>query len=249
MSRREIRLSAHLAWRDLRARYAQTILGPWWSMINLSVVLLGSSTAVALISGSSPKDQAPRIALGLAIWTLVSSVLVESSTLFETERGLLLNTSVSEIAIVFQLIIRNCIIFLHNLLVLFATFILSGMGLPIRLLLLVPVLCLISAALVLPSLLIARWSLLVVDLKVFLPSVVQFAFFLTPVLWSPPLTGRVALLTRFNPFSWPLEFSRQLLFENSWDALDLGCLVSVAVVGLTCVTILSNSSRSIRRYL
>ncbi len=247
--RSEIRLSSHLAWRDLRARYAQTVLGPWWSMINLAVVLLGSSVAVALISGTSPGDQAPRIAVGLAIWTLVSSTLSEASTLFESERGMMLNTTISELAVVSQLLLRNNIVFLHNAIVIVVTFLLSGRALSIQLLVLFPLIALTSVSLLLPVLLVARWSLFVGDLKIFLPAIVQFSFFLTPVLWSPPETGLAARLTLFNPFSWPLEFARILIFENRADYAHLTLLILSGLGGLAILFSLSSKFRSVRKYL
>lgn len=246
---KELRISSFLAWRDLRARYAQTVLGPWWSMINLAVVLIGSSVAVALISGTSPRDQAPRIAVGLAIWTLVSNALSEASTLFESERGMMLNTTVSELAVVYQLLLRNNIIFLHNAIVIVATFLLSGRGLPIELLALFPLIALTSLSLLLPVLLVARWSLFVGDLKIFLPAIVQFSFFLTPVLWSPPETGLAARLTLLNPFSWPLEFGRILIFENKADYLHLSLLLVFSLTGLIVLFSSSTRLRSVRKYL
>lgn len=246
---KELRISSFLAWRDLRARYAQTVLGPWWSMINLAVVLLGSSVAVALISGTSPRDQAPRIAVGLAIWTLVSSALSEASTLFESERGMMLNTTVSELAVVYQLLLRNNIVFLHNAIVILVTFLLSGRGLPIQLLVLFPLIVITSVSLLLPVLFVARWSLFVGDLKIFLPAIVQFSFFLTPVLWSPPETGLAARLTLFNPFSWPLEFARILIFEKRTDYLHLALLLVFSFVGLVILFSFFRRLRSVRKYL
>ena len=245
----DLRISSHLARRDLRSRYAHTVLGPWWSMLNLAVVLLGSSVAVALISGTSPRDQAPRLAVGLVIWTLISNCLSEASGLFEAERGILLNTNMPESTVALQLVMRNGMVFLHNLIVVMATFLVSGKGLPVELVFLLPVLLLTSVTLIIPVLLVARWSLIVSDLKVFLPSIVQFSFFLTPVLWSPPKSGLASRLTLFNPFSWPIEAMKSAVFERSFIPKYLFLLAILGIVEIAVFYFARRRLRSIRKYL
>ena len=245
----DLQISLHLARRDLRSRYAHTVLGPWWSMLNLAVVLLGSSVAVALISGTSPFDQAPRLAVGLVVWTLISNCLSEASGLFEAERGILLNTNMPESTVALQLVLRNGMVFLHNSLVVIATFLVCGKGLPIGLIFLLPVLLLTSIALIIPVLLVARCSLIISDLKVFLPSIVQFSFFLTPVLWSPSDSGLASRLILFNPFSWPIEVIKSAVFERSFISKNLSLLIILGVLEIAVFYYSHRKLRSIRKYL
>ena len=245
----ELRISSHLAWRDLRSRYAHTVLGPWWSMLNLAVVLLGSSVAVALISGTSPRDQAPRLAVGLAIWTLISNCLSEASGLFEAERGILFNSTITESTVALQLVIRNGIVFLHNSLVVLATFLVCDKGLPAGLILLLPILLLTMTTLVIPVILVARWSIIISDLKVFLPSIVQFSFFLTPVLWSPPDSGLASRLTVFNPLSWPIEVTKLAVFERNFISKYVLLLIILCVLEIAGYYFARRRLQSIRKYL
>ena len=245
----ELRIATHLAWRDLRSRYAQTVLGPWWSMINLAVVLAGSSIAVALISGTSPSDQAPRIAIGLTVWTLISTSLSDAATLFESERGILLNTTVTEVTMALQLVLRNGIVFLYNAIVIALTFILSGKGIDLNFFVLIPVLVLTSIALILPVLLVARWSIVVSDFKIFLPSVIQFSFFLTPVLWTPPSSGLASQFTALNPLAWPLELAKLTILEGQISVKYLGLLTAFSVIGGFYSIISARNLQSIRNFL
>ena len=89
------RIWLHLGWRDLKIRYASTKIGPWWSAANLFATIMGSSLAVGLLSGKGALTQAPRLAVGLSIWTLISASLIEATSLYEDDKSLLLNTTIT----------------------------------------------------------------------------------------------------------------------------------------------------------
>lgn len=120
------RIWLHLGWRDLKIRYAATKIGPWWSAANLFATIMGSSLAVGLLSGNGALTQAPRLAVGLSIWTLISASLIEATSLYEDDKSLLLNTTITEKSLIYRLIWRNFIIFAHNALVVILVFVISG---------------------------------------------------------------------------------------------------------------------------
>ena len=215
----ERRIWGHLGWRDLKSRYVRTKVGPWWSSANLLTIVIGSSLAVGLLSNTTTFAEAPRIAVGLSIWTLVSASLTEAVEIFEAEKSLLLNSRFSEGSLVTRVIWRNLLIYAHNLTVVLFVFIISGSSISPRLLILFPVSLLVSTALFLPTYLFARSLFIFRDLKVILPSLIQFVFFLTPILWTPPDSGPMKLLAGLNPAAWVLEFTRQFIFEQNMNNL------------------------------
>jgi ABC-type polysaccharide/polyol phosphate export permease len=132
------RVWTHLGWRDLRAQYARTKLGPWWSATSLAAIVLGSSIAIGLVGNNKALSLTPQLGIGLAIWTLVSVSLNDGSDLFESERGVLLNSTIDELSLVFRLIWRNTIIFFHNLPVVALALLIGGYKLSWHIVLFLP---------------------------------------------------------------------------------------------------------------
>jgi ABC-type polysaccharide/polyol phosphate export permease len=245
----ERRVWGHLGWRDLKSRYVRTVAGPWWSAANLFTVVIGSSVAVGLLSKSTALSQAPRIAIALSIWTLISAPLMEAVETFEAEKSLLLNSEISEGSLIARVIWRNLLIYLHNMAVVILIFVVSGTGLNPRLLILFPVSIICGIGLIFPAFLFAKSLFILRDLKVVIPSLIQFVFFLTPVLWTPPDSGPMKLLVFLNPAAWALEFTRQYIFDQSVNFSLLAGATGFSSLSLLLFNLASRSMNSVRRMI
>jgi ABC-2 type transport system permease protein/lipopolysaccharide transport system permease protein len=245
----ERKIWTHLGWRDLRSRYARTLIGPWWSVANLITVVFGSSLAVGLISGNSALSQAPRMVISFSLWLLINAMLNEAVEMFEAEKSLLLNTQISEATLVVRLLWRNYLVFLHSFVVVVITFIIVREPLSFRLLALFPISLVVCLGALFPIYVFARSIFVLRDLKVVLPSVIQLVFFLTPILWTPPESGPMHTIFIFNPAGWVIEFTRQLILDNIFNGYLLLKVSIFAVVSLFCMSLSAKSMGSIRKRL
>lgn len=245
----ERKIWTHLGWRDLRSRYSRTLIGPWWSVANLFTLVFGSSLAVGLLSGRTALSQAPRVALALSLWLFFSAILNEAVELFEMEKSLLLNTQISEASLVMRLIWRNYLVYLHSFAVVIATFLIAGEPLTFQLLLLIPISLLVALGLIFPAYIFARSIFILRDLKVVLPSAIQFAFFLTPVLWTPPESGPMKTIFVFNPAGWTIELTRQLILEDQFNGYLFAKVLIFAVFSILLMSSSANSMSAIRKRL
>ena len=202
---------SHLGWRDLKVRYSATRFGPWWSVANLSVIVFASSLAVSLLSGSSTLSSIPKVTLGLTLWTFISASLIESTRIYEESRGLLLNTTLDELAVLLRLIWRNWIVLLHNFSVVVIVFALFKREAIFKALIVLPLSIMTALILIFPMILISRLVYWKADLRAVVPSLVQFGFFLTPVLWIAPESGPGRILLELNPAAWILHLSELLI--------------------------------------
>ena len=233
------RIWTHLGWRDLRAQYARTWIGPWWTTATLGAVVLGTSMAVAFIGGEGIKEIVLRITIGLSIWTFFATSLVDGASIFETERSLLLNTTISELALVWRVVWRNLIIFLHNLalvalcLLAFST----DRFLALPWLLITILVSLPFVALV--TLVFGILALLRRDFRSLLPAVVQVGFFVTPVIWSPAPDGWGHVLTLINPIAWSIELARNVILDGVYQWV---LLLQMVIASAACLLILSQVS-------
>ena len=243
---REYRLWSHLAARDLRVRYSQTQLGPWWSAVAQGALICGIAVAVALIAQDPVRDYLPRIAVSLLVWTFVSNVFLESIELFTVERGLLLNTRIGELSLVIRVVWRQVLLSLYNLPVVVSCVLVGGITPSPRLLLLPLALLVTGTGLVLPSLVIACLTLVRRDFAQMIPSIVQLLFFVSPVMWQTPSTGRLSLLSDINPIAWTLEAIRGLvLLDSAQSSAQLRWLGLIGALML-CTVLISPITRSVR---
>ena len=241
------RIWTHLGWRDLRAQYARTKLGPWWSAAALAAVVAGSSIAIGLVGDNKALTITPRLGIGLAIWTLISSSLNDGSSLFESERNLLLNSTLDTMSLVLRVIWRNAIIFAHNLPVVAIALWLGEYTITWRLILFLPLTALVLPALILPVALFARLTLWRRDLKSLLPSIIQVGFFLTPILWSPPKTGPMSIVFNLNPAAWFIELVKEAVLNNNFRTdLLIRCLI-VVFVSLSFTELFITVFRNVRK--
>ena len=243
------RIWTHLGWRDLRAQYARTKLGPWWAAASLAAIVAGSSIAIGLVGDNKALTLAPRLGIGLAIWTLISSSLNEGADLFEADRSLLLNSTVDTMSLVFRLIWRNAIIFAHNLPVVAIALWLGDYTITWHLVLFLPFTALVLPALILPVTIFARLTLWRRDLKSLLPSIIQVGFFLTPILWSPPKSGPMSIIFDVNPAAWFIELAKDaVLNDNLRTDLLIRCLL-VVFISLCFSELINPSFRTIRKLI
>jgi ABC-2 type transport system permease protein len=240
---------SHLGWRDLQIRYASIRFGPWWSVANLLTIVIASSVAVGLLSGETAKSSVPKLALCLAIWGFLSASIVEATLLFEESRGLLLNSPYDELTMVFRLIWRNVLVFVHNLTVLTLVFGIFEHRDLIRLMWLFPLLPLFAVCLIFPVFATSKLVYWRTELRAIIPPLVQFLFFVTPVLWSAPDHGVGELITNVNPIAWILSFAESLVVAGDVEWSYLARVLIVAVVSFVAAARLSHSRYSIKKKL
>ena len=239
----------HLGWRDLKAQYARTKLGPIWSAASLAAIITGSTVAISLIGNTDALNLTPRLAIGLAIWTLIASSLNEGADLYEAERSLILNSKLVIPTLVFRIIWRNCVIFLHNLPVIGLALWIGNYKPTVYLLLLVPLSFLIAPALVLPISIFARLAVWRRDLKSLLPSLITVGLYLSPVFWSPPESGNMRLIFDLNPFGWFIVLVQDsTLNDNFHSDLFIRCIVAI-VTSLFACQFFENRLYKIRKFV
>lgn len=246
---RQCSVWSHLGWRDLQIRYASTRFGPWWSVANLSTVVAASAFAVAFLSGSTVQTSVPKLAISLALWVYISASITESTVLFEESRGLLLNSTHGELMMVFRLIWRNLLIFIHNLSVVALVIALFEPRSLLRAVWLLPIAILVASWLVLPVLAASKLVYWRPELRAIIPPFMQFLFFVTPVLWTTPEHGPERMLSELNPAAWILSFAESLILAGHVEWSFLVRLAMTLVISTALCRIVSQPRYSIKRRL
>src|SRR5579859_2763048 len=117
LRRRE--LWGRLGWLDVRRRYRRTTIGPFWNSVTLAVYVLCVGTVGAAIWHQNIYDYLPFLVSGMIVWTLVSTIIVESCNVFITGQSLFRNIRFDYSILAYALVWRNLLVLLHNFVIYF----------------------------------------------------------------------------------------------------------------------------------
>jgi lipopolysaccharide transport system permease protein len=226
---RGFRIWMHLGWRDIRTRFALTLLGPWWTTISILIFSVVLGVVYSSVFSIDLAAYLPFVASGLVTWYFVSGSLLESTNASYFYKSLLLNTRLSLVTMVLATIWRNAAVFLQSAPVVVAISLIGLRSASLDLFLVVPALFISSIALVSSGYLFAIAGNRYPALGVLLPSLLLLVFLSTPILWNPELVGERTWVYRYNPLYWMVSIVRQPLIFESPPAIAWIISISVAV--------------------
>lgn len=219
-----------LAHVDLRSRYRGSLLGPLWLTIATGILVVGIGLLYGGLLGQPLEFYLPYIAIGIVIWSLISTTLSEATTLFPGEGIILKQLPVPASLFVTRLLYRNILIFAHNMIIVIIIimiypqkFSLALFFIPIGFSVLLINLWWISMII---SIIGTRYR----DIPPIIQSVLQILFFLTPVLWRAEDLPNRAIFVVSNPFYHLIEIVRAPIIPGivPWTSFYLCVFSGVA---------------------
>ena len=220
-----------LAWQEIRQRYRRSLLGPFWLTISMGIMLGAMGPLYGKLFGQDISSYLPHLAVGYVVWILISSLVNEGCNAFILSESLIKQAPMPLSVHVFRMIFRNLIISAHHLLIVAAVLVLYPPKAPWELLF-APVGVLAIAVNgvwvgLLLGILCARFR----DIPLIVQSVMQVAFFLTPVLWKPGSLGGYAWIAIWNPFYSFVEIVRAPMLGLPVGADSLIVVLAVTIAG------------------
>jgi ABC-type polysaccharide/polyol phosphate export permease len=173
-----------LAWVDTLARYRRTLLGPFWTTLNSTFFVVILAFVYSLLWRIELATFLPFVAAGYFVWMFFSTCINESCGIFHAHAETLKTVPLQPITLLFRVLARNAINFLHSLVV-FAGIVLifdrSFKVLPVALLGLgiLALFCLGCGMML--ALLCSRFR----DFEQIVTNLLTVLFFVTPILWQP----------------------------------------------------------------
>jgi ABC-2 type transport system permease protein/lipopolysaccharide transport system permease protein len=225
-----------LGWHDIRQRYRRSTLGPFWITLSMGIMVGALGFLYAELFGQKIRDYLPFLALGLIVWGLISSPILDGCNVFIGSEGVIRQLRAPLSVHVFRMVWRNVIIFVHNMVIYVVLLVAFGIWPGAPALLALPaalILCLTGIWTgLLAGLLSARFR----DIPYMTASVIQILFLVTPILWHIDQLGN-KLVAELNPFYHLIEILRLPLLGrvpplSSWlvalAVTVLGYLVTLA---------------------
>jgi lipopolysaccharide transport system permease protein len=210
---------AHRVWRrlarmDIRQRYRRSVLGPFWITLTMVIWVGAMGPLYSHLLGTGSRLFIPYLAMGIISWGLVSNLLLDGAGAFVTVENLVRSVKLPYTVHILRVLYRNLLIFAHNLLA-FVPFMLYLRIWPQwQWLLAIPGLALVMLAALPSAFLLGTLSARYRDMQQIIASIVQLAFFLTPIFWRPELLKDRIYIAEYNPFHILLEVIRRPIVEG-----------------------------------
>jgi lipopolysaccharide transport system permease protein len=221
------RLCWTLAWLDIKLRYRGSMLGPFWLTLSTAIMVAAMGGIYAGLFKMNVRDYLPFLVLSLVLWNFLGALVGEACLGYTASEGMIRSVRMPFTLYAARIVLRNVLVLGHNVLVVAAVFAIFDHWPGASGLLALPGFALwlfdAFALSVLLGALCARFR----DIPPIVGSVMQMAFFVTPVIWKPELVGpgRQWLLP-FNPFFSILDLVRAPLL----GALPSGMAVLSALL-------------------
>jgi ABC-2 type transport system permease protein len=216
-----------LGWRDLRKHYSRSVLGPLWLTASMGIMILSLGILYSKIFKMEIDQYLPFLAIGFIMWNLISGSLTGACHVYSGAAGFIRQMRLPLSTFAYKFVWTQLITFFHN----FAIYVVVAIIFSIRpgweVLLVIPALAAISLNAVFASLILGPLCARFRDIPMIVASLVQVAFFLTPIIWHADQLSDRAALVQWNPFYHFIEIFRDPLLG---ETVRSGNWIAVGVV-------------------
>ncbi len=213
------KLIATLGWLDIKLRYRGSILGPFWVTISTGVMVGALGLVYSTLFDQDMSSYLPYLSLSLVFWTALSVMVSDACATFTQAEGMIRSMRMPFSVHVWRVIVRNILLLLHNVVIVFIVFAIYDVWPGWAAVWAIPGLCLwlldgIAACMLLGAL-CARFR----DIPQIVGSIMQIAFYATPIVWKPEQIKAGARFMPLNPFFDLLEIVRGPLYGTAPSSL------------------------------
>ena len=230
---RNYHVAVVFGWQDIAQRYRRSKVGAFWITISVAVMIGMLSLLFGALFRAPLHEFLPFVALGIILWTFIASMLTEGCTAFIEASGMILQTRLPLFTHILRITWRNLIILGHNLIIVpIVLTVMLRFPEPVWLLAL-PGFALVLINVTWMSLLLAIFSTRFRDITQAIQSLIQIAFFTTPIMWMPQTLSERApqALIELNPFFHLLSLVRSPLLGHSPSVNSWLICIGLAVTG------------------
>ncbi|MGY1715088.1 MULTISPECIES: ABC transporter permease [Geodermatophilus] len=250
---RQRQLWGHLGWQDIRQRYRRSVLGPVWITISMAVTAIALGILYSGLFDIELARLLPHVLVGFVVWNFISGCINEGSEVFIANEGLIKHLPSPLSVHVYRLVWRQILFFAHNLLVYVVMLVVFPQPLKWTVVYAIPAFVLLALNGAWVALAVGTITARFRDILPITQSIVQLAFFLTPIVWiydelvnSPnPAIAERARLAEFNPFLHFVEIIRRPLLgqDQVWRHWIVVLVITVVGWALTMLVLRRYRSR------
>lgn len=225
------------AWRDIKVRYKQTILGAGWAIFQPFVTMVVFTIFFNKVAGIH-SDAVPYAIFsysGLLFWNLFSANLGSVSNSLLANQSVITKIYFPRIIVPVSAVILGLVDFFFASIVfvglLFYFHIMPGIT---GILMLIPMLLLTSSTSLGLGLILAAMNVKYRDVRAAVPFIIQIGLFITPVIYpSSLIPSQYQWITNLNPMSTVINTMRSgLLHQGSieWTGIATSSIMAIAIL-------------------
>jgi len=225
-----------LGWNDIRQRYRRSFIGPFWITLSMGMMVAGLAYLYAGLFGQNIQTYLPYVATGIIIFGLIQTMFNDGANVFISASSHILQLKAPLSVYIYQMVWRNLLTFFHNITIYVVVVLFTEVHLGWNLVLAALGMLLVMLSGVSIAMMLGTLSARFRDVPPIVASLLQVAFFMTPVFWLPnAIPGRQSFID-LNPFYYLLEIVRMPLLGqtpplSAW-LVTIGLNVVGFVVGL-----------------
>jgi ABC-type polysaccharide/polyol phosphate export permease len=234
--------SAHvwtmMAWQEIKQRYRRSTLGPFWLTISTGILVGAMGPLYGRLFGQDIASYFPYLAVGIIIWLLIAALISESGLVFSAAEQYITQIRMPYTVHVLRMVSRNVIIFAHNFVIVILILVAFIPGWYRTALLAVPGLLAVLLNGIWLGILLGMLCIRFRDILPIISSLVQVAFFLTPVMWKKEMLGHYQWAADINPLYHFMEVVRAPLLGQIPSAVSWAAVIGVTIAGFATTIVL-----------
>jgi lipopolysaccharide transport system permease protein len=220
-----------LAKNDVIRRYRRSRIGQLWLTLSMAVMVLGMGLVYSLLFNTPIASYLPHVGVGLVLWGMFAGIITESCASFTENENIMRQIALPRFTYLLRTIARNLFVFGHNLVILPVVFLACGTAVNAKIFLVLPGLIIVLANLAWVGYLLAILSARFRDIPQIVQSLIQVAFFVSPVVFKPSQLPPDHPVLILNPFASMLDVMREPLLGNLPSATSYAILLGLLIVG------------------
>jgi len=211
-------------------RYRRSLIGPFWLTLSMGIMVGSMGLIYGELFNVEASSYLPYLTIGLLVWGLISSCLSEGCQTFIESHWLILQINVSLFMFPLRVIWRNFIVFLHNAVIYLIIVLIFGIKITWIALIAIPGLLLVFVNALWCAILLGMLSARFRDLPQIVTSLLQIAFFATPIFWRANLIT-TKIVVAANPFYHFIELIRAPLLGEAPALISWAVVGAVTIIG------------------
>jgi len=177
------RLWLKLGARDIKARYRRTMIGPFWTVLSGAILIFSLGLVYSILWNIELAKFLPYFSAGYISWVFITTNISENCSAFVSADAVIKSLRLPYTIHIMRVIWRNLVVFGHSLVVHVAVLIYFRYPVSREMLLLPVGLVLVMINMVWLGMGVAIVCTRFRDIVQVVGSVLQIAFFITPIFW------------------------------------------------------------------
>ena len=203
----------YLAWFDIKTRYRRTVLGPIWMVIVTMISIGCMGVLSSILFKADIATFLPYVACGIISWNYLTIIINESCNLYIVNAYSIQNIKTNLITLCLRMFVRNTLVFLHSLALVFLILVITN-GFNVKHFLLIPALIIIAINALCIGITFGFFSARFRDIVQIIQTILTIMIFITPIMWKKEMLNDHQIIALLNPFTHFIAIIREPLLGN-----------------------------------